>query len=139
MRHALVVPVFAMLSCATTFTGAAKVPNGVEGCKARCGSYGMELIGMVALGDYSDGCICEYPNRRSAMSGAAASGAAALAVMEDMRRRAQQNDFSHVFPEPIFAPSVLMPPMMMPLLVRAEPSAESPWAVGAQVATSVPR
>jgi hypothetical protein len=120
MRHAVVLPVFAMLSCATTFSGSAKVPNGVEGCKARCSSYGMELIGMVALGDYSDGCICEVPGRRAAVSGGVASGAAAAAVMEAMRQRARQADREHLYPEPIFPPPMSMPPGMMPPLVRDE-------------------
>jgi hypothetical protein len=111
MRHVLIVPVLAVVSCATSetnFRGAAKVPNGVAGCQARCSSYGMELAGMVALGDYSDGCICEVAGRRSASAGAASSAAAA-AVMEEIRLQKQrQNAGKRVLvqpePGPIFLP-----------------------------------
>ena len=85
-RLVLIVALLATLSCATTFNGSAKVPNGAAGCKAICSSYGMELTGMVALGEYSDGCICGAPGKQSA---AAASGAAAVAAMDAMIRQRQ--------------------------------------------------
>ncbi len=91
MRAAsLVVLAVAAASCATTFVGNPKVPQGAAGCRNICASYGMELTGMVALGEYSDGCICELPGRR-ASAGAGSAGAATAAVMADMRRRAQQD------------------------------------------------
>jgi hypothetical protein len=86
MRVALVLSLLASLSCTTTFYGAAKVPNGAAGCKAICTSYGMELTGMVALGDYSDGCICELPAKH-ASTAAAASAAAAVAAETAMVER----------------------------------------------------
>jgi hypothetical protein len=115
MRHVVIVSVFAMLSCTTTetaFRGSAKVPNGAAGCQARCSSYGMELAGMVALGNYSDGCICEVPGRRSGASAAAGSGAAVAAAMEEIRLQQQrQNNDWLVQPQP---------PVFLPPLVRDE-------------------
>jgi hypothetical protein len=112
MRHVVIVPVFAMLSCATSetyFRGAAKVPNGAAGCQARCSSYGMELAGMVALGDYSDGCICEVAGRRSA-SAAAASGAAVSAVMDEIRLQRQRQNAAQPLVPPEPGPA-FMPPL----------------------------
>jgi hypothetical protein len=78
---------FLMLSCVpTSFYGSPKVANGAAGCKAICASYGMQLAGMVALGEYSDGCICEVAGARSAA--AAGSAGAAAAVMTAMQAAA---------------------------------------------------
>jgi hypothetical protein len=43
--------------CATSFSGSAKVEGPAE-CRKICGKWGMELAGMVAMGEYTDGCIC---------------------------------------------------------------------------------
>jgi hypothetical protein len=86
MRVGLVASAFAVLSCATTFSGSSKVPNGAAGCRAICSSYGMELTGMVALGDYSDGCICEIPGKR-ASAGAATAAVAQSVIMQERARR----------------------------------------------------
>lgn len=86
MRLGLVASAFALLSCATTFNGSSKVPNGAAGCKAICSSYGMELTGMVALGEYSDGCICEIPGKRASPSGAVAAVAESVIMQERARR-----------------------------------------------------
>ena len=77
----------ASLSCVhtTDFYGSAKVPNGAEGCRSICTSYGMELAGMVALGQYSDGCICEVPGKR--VSGGAAAAGASAAVMAAIQEK----------------------------------------------------
>ncbi len=50
----------------TTFYGSATVNNGVAGCRAKCQAWDMELAGMLAMGEYSDGCICQV--KGSAMS-----------------------------------------------------------------------
>ncbi|TMB04739.1 MAG: hypothetical protein E6J64_12090 [Deltaproteobacteria bacterium] len=101
MRLVLIISLFATLSCATTFTGAAKVPNGAAGCKAICSSYGMELTGMVALGEYSDGCICGIPGKQSA----AASGAAAVATMNAMIRQREEATSPPTIP-PMLPPAI---------------------------------
>ncbi|HVI96134.1 MAG TPA: hypothetical protein VM753_19115 [Anaeromyxobacter sp.] len=61
MRWIAVAALVAAEGCATstTFTGRPKVQNGVAGCQSACTAWGMELAGMVKIGEYSDGCICE--------------------------------------------------------------------------------
>ena len=43
----------------TSFTGESMVVNDPAGCKVTCEGWGMELVGMVKMGEYSDGCICQ--------------------------------------------------------------------------------
>lgn len=62
--------------CFAQFTGAAKVKNGPAGCRSACEGWGMDLVGMVKMGEYSDGCICQV---RGAPPGSAARAAAAAA------------------------------------------------------------
>lgn len=95
MRIALVASLFSLCSCVfpTNFTGAAKVPKGAEGCRTICSSYGMELTGMVALGEYSDGCICEVPGKgKPASSNAAAATGAVTATMTAAARERQSQE-----------------------------------------------
>lgn len=84
---------FSLTGCATTFHGNPKVPNGVAGCKAQCESWSMELVGMVAMGEYSDGCICQVPTAAQKTSASAVGGAAAVAgvwiQMQEAERAAQ--------------------------------------------------
>ncbi|MGZ6124270.1 MAG: hypothetical protein ACXWLR_04875 [Myxococcales bacterium] len=90
MRTAILLLSLTSAACLpTTFRGDPKVPQGAAGCKSICASYGMELTGMIALGEYSDGCICELPGKRISAA-AAVAGAASVAVMTDMRQREQQ-------------------------------------------------
>ncbi len=49
----------ALAGCQTVFTGAPKVTDGPKGCRAACDAWGMDLVGMVKMGEYSDGCICQ--------------------------------------------------------------------------------
>lgn len=60
--------------CFAQFTGAARVDGGPAGCRSTCDGWGMDLVGMVKMGEYSDGCICQV---RGAPPGSAARGAAA--------------------------------------------------------------
>jgi hypothetical protein len=83
-------------SCATNFTGSPHVENGRAGCEAKCRGQGMELAGMVYLGEYSSGCVCEVPARAGAgprrVLLASAGGAAAGAVGVELQRRAQEQN-----------------------------------------------
>ena len=85
----------ATAGCATTFTGDAHVPGGPAGCRDVCGAYGMDLAGMVAMGEYSDGCICKVRGQAASGDNAtvAVAGAApaAVGVIMAMRARAQQS------------------------------------------------
>jgi hypothetical protein len=66
----------------TRFIGEAKVPDGPNGCRARCTQWGLEFAGMVAMGEYSDGCICQVPNKPVAPT---AAGQAAVGVVLQMQ------------------------------------------------------
>jgi hypothetical protein len=66
-----VLLLLALVGCApayTTFEGGAKIKDGPSGCEAKCKEWGMELVGMVALGEYSDGCICKKKGSQLSMS-----------------------------------------------------------------------
>jgi hypothetical protein len=83
-----------MGGCATSFTGSAHVEDGRSGCEVKCRGQGMELVGMVYMGEYSSACVCAIPGQatavetlRAASSGAVASGAAGVI----MQMRAQQS------------------------------------------------
>lgn len=81
----------ALSSCVTTFTGSPKVSDGPAGCKAKGSSWGMELTGMVAMGDYSDGCICQIPSaQQKAAGGVPAAGIAMAGVWIQTQREQSQ-------------------------------------------------
>jgi hypothetical protein len=99
----MVAAASASLGCATSFTGDPHVPGGPAGCIAKCNSWRMELVGMVSMGEYSDGCICripqrvganDAPNENGSVAGAAAAGAAVFVAMEEARRQQQQMQFN---------------------------------------------
>ena len=84
----------ASVGCATAFKGDSHVPGGAAGCSKVCSGYGMDLAGMVAMGEYSDGCICKVRGQAASGSGAelaAVSGAgpAAIAIIQQTRRDEQ--------------------------------------------------
>lgn len=89
-----------LAGCATSFTGSAHVENGRSGCEAKCRGQGMELAGMVYMGEYSDACICATPGqsaaRRSRLlaSGGATAGGAAGVVMQ-MRAQEERQASMH--------------------------------------------
>jgi len=100
----LLVPV-ALLGCATSFTGSARVPGGAAGCRDVCHSYGMELAGMVAMGEYSDGCICKVTTQASSNESTelAVAGAApaAVGVVMAMRQREQAQQTQSMTMQPM--------------------------------------
>jgi hypothetical protein len=79
--------------CATNFTGSAHISK--KDCTEKCSSWGMTLVGMVAMGDYSDACVCKNAgtnaqsdtNGEFLMSSAATSAGAAGVLMQ--RRKAE--------------------------------------------------
>jgi hypothetical protein len=82
-------------ACATSFTGSAHVDNGRSGCEAKCKGEGMELAGMVYMGEYSDACVCAVPGksasaRHDLLASAAVAGGASGVVMQ--MRRNEEND-----------------------------------------------
>src|SRR4051795_3666040 len=99
MKWAALVVTSASIGCATSFTGDPHVPGGPSGCVAKCNSWRMELVGMVSMGEYSDGCICRIPQRTAGNSssedgsvgGAAAAGAAVFVAMQEAQRQQQMS------------------------------------------------
>ena len=59
MKKMIAAACLALLTagCATSFSGSAKVDGPVE-CRKICRGWGMDLAGMVAMGGYTNGCIC---------------------------------------------------------------------------------
>jgi len=53
--------------CATSFSGRAKV-DGPEQCSRICSKWNMDLAGMVAMGEYTDGCICKVKGEKLSVS-----------------------------------------------------------------------
>ena len=86
--------------CATSFTGSPYVENGRSGCEAKCKGQGMELIGMVYMGEYSDACVCGTPGRSAssdshAIAAAGAVAAGSAGVVMQMRRQQEQANANH--------------------------------------------
>jgi hypothetical protein len=85
----------ALSGCATAFTGESHVPGGPAGCEAKCKSWGLEFVGMVAMGEYSDACVCHRPGAQASLvdeAGAVAGGTAGVIVQT---QRAQQQAAHH--------------------------------------------
>lgn len=80
---------FAVSGCATTFIGSAKIENGPQGCDAKCRSWGQELVGMVAMGEYSDACICRVPGKQLSQAEVGGALGAAPGVMMQSQRDQQ--------------------------------------------------
>lgn len=87
--------VMTLSACATNFTGSPHVEGGRSGCEAKCKAQGMEIAGMVYMGEYSDACVCAVPGstsmrKQTLLADAATAGGAAGVVMQ-MRREQEQN------------------------------------------------
>jgi hypothetical protein len=73
----------------TSFSGEAKIPRGPIGCQAICGEWSMQMAGMVAMGEYSNACVCVVPEAApSSAELVGAVGPAVVGVVEQMRRDA---------------------------------------------------
>lgn len=88
-RFVLVAVSVVATSCTTSFYGSSTVSNGRAGCERACSKWKMELVGMVQMGEYSDGCICSIPGARA--SPVVAAGAeAAVAAVETARQESEK-------------------------------------------------
>jgi hypothetical protein len=91
MRILLLALLLLLAGCPTSFTGSATTPDGPNTCQAKCSSWGMELVGMVSMGEnYTDGCICAVPGKGGAVAMATAGAAGAAAGVVTQQRNAQQ-------------------------------------------------
>jgi hypothetical protein len=91
----LLLLALAVSACNTQFTGDPKVPNGPAGCVAVCSAWNMELAGMIQMGEFSDGCICQVRGRPTAetiTTLVTAAGPAIAGVAIQMQRQAQQRN-----------------------------------------------
>jgi len=96
-RVALLALFVASLGCATAFMGSAHVERGMQGCQAKCTAWGLNLSGMVAMGEYSDACICTVPGQAATAAaqagGAVAGGAAGVIMQMQQAQQAQQQAY----------------------------------------------
>lgn len=89
MRRIVIVAAALATGCvATTFRGNPKIETGPSGCRAVCQGWGMELAGMVQMGEYSNGCICQVKGTNVAPRDAAAAALPGVAaVWSEMQSR----------------------------------------------------
>jgi hypothetical protein len=71
---------FAASGCTTTFYGSAKIEGGRAQCETTCKQWDMDLVGMVAVGEYTNGCICQARSSSSSVSVLGSAGTAAGTV-----------------------------------------------------------
>jgi hypothetical protein len=81
---------FGLTACATSFTGNAHIEGGPAECNQKCNAWGLEFAGMVAMGEYSDACICNVKGKNVSQAGAAAVAGGSAGVVMQMRRQQQQ-------------------------------------------------
>lgn len=55
-----------LLSCATEFRGSAHITP--KQCAAKCESWNMTMDAMIAMGEYSDACVCRPKSGSSSLS-----------------------------------------------------------------------
>jgi hypothetical protein len=86
-----------MAGCATSFTGSPHVENGRSGCETKCRGQGMEIVGMVYMGEYSSACVCSVPGHQASRgqllgpAGAVAGGVAGVEMQRQANQRHQQH------------------------------------------------
>ncbi len=93
---------FLSTGCATSFTGDPHIENGRAGCEAKCKGQGMELAGMVFMGEYTSGCVCSVPGQsasahRAFLASAGNAAAGSAGVVMQMRRQQEQQRQSMMF------------------------------------------
>lgn len=101
---ALVTLLASVTACTsrTSFEGSPHVVDGRSGCEKKCSSLGMELTGMVVMGEYGDGCICGVPGTTQdpgATVGAAEAAAKAIVAQQKQERPPQLKDQPRFSPE----------------------------------------
>jgi hypothetical protein len=79
--------------CQTAFMGSAFVEQGPAECQAVCQQWGMELAGMVKMGEYSDGCVCQVPGKSVSMASTAVAAGAASGVIAERNHRDEDEPF----------------------------------------------
>ena len=78
--YLLVIAALALSGCVTRFLGSPKIDGGRVQCEQVCAEWKMELAGMVQMGEYSNGCICQVTGKTISPQVAAATGEAIAGV-----------------------------------------------------------
>jgi hypothetical protein len=79
---------FVLAGCATSFTGSAHIEGGRGACQSKCAGQGMQMAGMVYMGEYSSACVCEVPGANVDVAAVAAPTAGVAGV--EMQRQQQE-------------------------------------------------
>lgn len=101
MKRVLLFPLcvfFLMAGCTTVFYGSPKIQGGRMQCEEICENWDMTLAGMVALGEYTDGCICQVKDAslsvndvgQTVINSSSIGGGGADGVFMQMQRQQQQ-------------------------------------------------
>lgn len=79
-----------LIGCATTFTGEAHLTP--QQCISKCKSWDMDLDSMVAMGEYSDACVCKV--RSESLRSSASTAGGAIGVIMQMREQEQSQQMN---------------------------------------------
>jgi hypothetical protein len=90
MKWAIFFIFLTSLGCATQFYGSAHTIGGPKGCRSKCAELGMEFVGMVTMGEYSDGCICRVKGAQISQADIGGITASVVGVIMQMRRAAKE-------------------------------------------------
>lgn len=91
----LLIALLALSGCATSFIGSAKIEGGPQACAVKCRSWGMEMTGMVAMGEYSEACVCNVPGKQVSQADVSAVAGGAAGVMMQTQRNQEQQQRMH--------------------------------------------
>ena len=73
-----------LAGCAgTLFHGEPQIDR--SSCEVQCHSWGMRLAGMVAMGHYSSGCLCENSGGKGALGATTGFGSAIVGTADILR------------------------------------------------------
>jgi hypothetical protein len=71
------------------------IPEGPSGCSVKCKGWNQEMVGMVAMGDFAEACVCAVPGKSAStlQSGAVAAMemTAAGVVASQQQQQAQMH------------------------------------------------
>lgn len=89
-RYVSMLALCLLSACATSFQGKPHFEGGRASCQQKCSLQGLEMAGLVYMGEYSSACVCEMPgsHKHAARGATSATTAAAVGVMLQMRAQA---------------------------------------------------
>jgi hypothetical protein len=95
LTSGLIALALAASGCATAFTGSAYIDGGAAGCRAKCTEWDLDFGGMIAMGEYSDACICvpRESTRADTKAAAAAAGSAVGVVLQTRESERRSRHF----------------------------------------------